>query len=137
MTTWGSSSAVEETKQRERSRSREKATGSHAFGDSDQVALKLRGVPFRASESEVEEFFADYKLVAGSIKFETGEDGRKTGFAAALFESEDQANSAREGKDKQTIGTRWIGLSNLSYSDYQAFGSGSSSGGGRQQSSSG
>jgi len=90
----------------------------------------MRGVPFRATDSEVEEFFADYKLVAGSVKFEQGEDGRKTGWAAALFESEDQATQAQEGKDKQTIGTRWIGLSLMTFSDYNRFGSGSSSGGG-------
>lgn len=94
------------------------------------MALKLRGVPYRASEAEVEEFFADYKLVAGSVKFGVAEDGRKNGFAAALFESEDQANEAREGKDKQTIGTRWIGLSTMSFADYNAFGSGDSGSGG-------
>jgi hypothetical protein len=49
----------------------------------------MRGVPFRASEAEVEEFFSDYKLVPGSIKFGVADDGRKNGFAAALFESED------------------------------------------------
>jgi RNA recognition motif-containing protein len=130
MTSWGNNSAQEETKDRARSRSREKgSSGQHSFGDSDQVALKLRGVPFRASESEIEEFFADYKLVAGSIKLGVGDDGRKNGFAVALFESEDQAKEAQEGKDKQTIGTRWIGLSQISYGDYQNFGSGDAGGG--------
>lgn len=95
--------------------------------------MKLRGVPYRASESEVEEFFADYKLVAGSVKFGVGDDGRKNGFAAALFESEDQAKEAQEGKDKQTIGTRWIGLSQMSYSDYQNFGSADAGGGSSSQ----
>ena len=84
-------------------------------------------MPFRASESEVEEFFSDYKLVPGSIKFGVAEDGRKNGFAAALFESEDQAKEAQEGKDKQTIGTRWIGLSQISFSDYKDFGGAESS----------
>ena len=78
----------------------------------------------------MEEFFADYKLVAGSVKFEEGEDGRKTGWAAALFESEDQAREAQEGKDRQTIGTRWIGLNVISFADYNRFGTASSGGGG-------
>ena len=60
--------------------------------------------------------------MAGSIKFGAAEDGRKNGFAVALFESEDQAKEAQEGKDKQTIGTRWIGLSQISFSDYKSFG---------------
>ena len=103
MTSWGNSKPQEETKDRARSRSRDKssgrqASGGHSFGDSDQVALKMRGVPFRASEAEVEEFFSDYKLVPGSIKFGVADDGRKNGFAAALFESEDQAKEAEEGK---------------------------------------
>ena len=101
MTSWGQNSAQEETKERTRSRSRDKKpAGEHSFDDGAQVALKMRGVPFRSTESEVEEFFADYKLVPGSVKFETGEDGRKTGFAAALFESEEQASEAQSGKDK-------------------------------------
>lgn len=132
MTSWGSNKAQEETKERERSRSRDKdnANAGVTHDENAQVALKMRGVPFRATESEVEEFFSDYKLVPGSIKFETGEDGRKTGFAAALFESEDQASEAQSGKDKQTIGTRWIGLSLMSFGQYNSFGSGSSGGGG-------
>ena len=136
MTSWGQSSATEETKQRTRSRSRDKPAGGQSFDDGAQVALKMRGVPFRATESEIEEFFADYKVVPGSIKFETGEDGRKTGFAAALFESEEQASEAQAGKDKQTIGTRWIGLSVMSFSDYQRYGQAKGgSGGGRGGSS--
>lgn len=107
---------MEETKTRERSRSREKTAGGNAFGADDQVALKMRGVPYRASQEEIEEFFTDYGCT--EVKIEVGEDGRKTGFAAALFESEDAANKAREEKDRQTIGTRWIGLSNMSYGDF-------------------
>jgi heterogeneous nuclear ribonucleoprotein F/H len=98
----------------------------------------MRGVPFRATESEIEEFFEGFKLVPGGVKFEQGEDGRKTGWAAALFENEDQAREAQEGKDKQTIGTRWIGLTVMSFSDYDRFGtagSGNGGGGSRQNSS--
>ena len=55
MSSWGTSQVQEETKERTRSRSRDKsgsrqASGGHSFGDNDQVALKLRGVPFRATE---------------------------------------------------------------------------------------
>lgn len=124
MTSWGNNKATEETKERTRSRSRDKDNkgGAAAFGDGDQVALKMRGVPYRASQEEIEEFFADFKLVADGIKFGVADDGRKNGFAAALFESEDQAKEAQEAKDKQEIGSRWIGLSQISYSEYKDFG---------------
>jgi RNA recognition motif-containing protein len=85
------------------------------------VALKLQGVPYRATEEECEEFFQDYKLVAGSIKFGLQEDGRKNGYAAALFESEDQASEAAQGKEGQEIGPRFIRLRAMKYSEYKAF----------------
>ena len=97
----------------------------------------MRGLPYRSSESEVEEFFDGFKLVPGSVKFEQGDDGRKTGWGAALSENEDQAREAQEGRDKQTLGTRWVGLTVISFSDYERFGNGGGSGGGgsRQNSS--
>ena len=38
-------------------------------GPKEQGALRLQGLQFKATEEEIAEFFADYNMVPGSIKF--------------------------------------------------------------------
>jgi RNA recognition motif-containing protein len=64
------------------------------------VCVKMQGLPFRASVDEVTDFFRDYKYVDGSVIFGLGEDGRKNGFGAVLFEDDEQASTAAEAMNK-------------------------------------
>ena len=65
-------------------------------GPDDNVALKLRGFPWQVTDDDVINFFDGYKLVEGSIKIERGDDDRITGFGAALFETEEEAQRAMD-----------------------------------------
>ena len=51
----------------------------------------MRGLPWRVTDEEVFEFFKDYKIHQDSLRYGTGEDDRRNGFGAILFEDEDNA----------------------------------------------
>ena len=93
--------------ERSRSRSRDKKEASCKYkritltfyilvGPDDNVALKFRGLPWQVTDEDVITFFDGYKLVEGSIKIERGDDDRITGFGAALFETEEEAQRAMD-----------------------------------------
>ena len=93
-----------------------------SVGNDDNVALKLRGLPWQVTEDDVINFFDGYKLVEGSVKIERGEDDRITGFGAALFETEEEAQRAMDERQKESIGSRWIQIYPLVYGRYKTFG---------------
>ena len=64
----------------------------------DNVALKIRGLPWRVEVEEIEQFFSRYAYVRDSIKIGELADGRKTGQATLLFENEDEAANAMNEK---------------------------------------
>jgi len=45
----------------------------------DNVALKMRGLPWRVELEEIEQFFSRYAFIRDSIRFGQLADGRKTG----------------------------------------------------------
>lgn len=90
-------------------------------GPKEQAALRMQGLPFKASDEDIEEFFAGFNMVAGSLKYQMNEDGRKTGQAAVVFESCEDAERAFKEKQKQEIGGRWILLSDLDMEDHAEF----------------
>lgn len=47
--------------------------------------VRLRGLPFKATEVEICEFFEGYNITPGSIKFKVDDGGRRSGQAAVLF----------------------------------------------------
>ena len=51
----------------------------------DMIGVKMRGLPFDASHSDIKFFFSDYKLILDSIKIGMNGDRKSTGEAAALF----------------------------------------------------
>lgn len=84
--------------------------------------------------SEISDFFRQYRYVERSAVLGIGNDGRKNGYGAILFESSDEAHAAAEELDQQNIGSRYVELSVISYGDYLAFnGPASGGGGGFQQ----
>jgi RNA recognition motif-containing protein len=58
-------------------------TGSNM--QNEKGALKMRGLPFRATDDEVVEFFAGYNIIPTSIKYKYDDQGRKSGQACILF----------------------------------------------------
>ena len=83
---------------------------------SDNVALKMRGLPWRVELQEIEQFFARYAYIRDSIRIGELTDGRKTGQAVLLFESEEEAANAMNEKQGQNVGSRWVELYQIPYS---------------------
>lgn len=65
----------------------------------DKAALRLCNWPWRVTEEQIAEFFEGYNMIEGSLKFHMNEEGRKSGMAAVLFQSE--ADAERAYKEKQ------------------------------------
>ena len=84
----------------------------------DMVALKMRGLPWRVEVDEIEQFFSRYAYIRESIRVGALTDGRKTGQAALLFENPDEANNAMNEKQGQNVGSRWVELYQMPYSQY-------------------
>ena len=66
-------------------------------------------------------FFSRYAYVRDSIRIGELTDGRKTGQAALLFENADEAANAMNEKQGQNVGSRWVELYQMPYSQYSSF----------------
>lgn len=144
------SKVVDEPSVRRRSRSRSseatnQVTQSSAAGatskpvefqDSDNVALKLRGIPFQGQVSDVQTFFQKWNVEEDRIDMIMKADGRFSGVAFVLLTSEAEAQEALNEMQGQNIGHRWIEIFPITYEQYlnkSAGGRDSSRGGGGQQ----
>jgi RNA recognition motif-containing protein len=67
---------------------------------STQGALRLGNWPWRVTEEQIAEFLDGYNFVEGSLKFHMNEEGRKSGMAAVLFASEEDAERACKEKQR-------------------------------------
>jgi len=73
--------------------------------------IKMSGLPFRASETEMKEFFLpNAKCV--SVKVILNRDGRPSGDAIASFDTPEEVEEAMK-KDREHLGSRYINLSKL------------------------
>lgn len=83
------------------------------YDDKDQVdfteVLKLRGLPYSATEPDIADFFRDYEVKEGSVRIVRRPDGKVTGEAYVEFASAEVAKKAMS-KDKMTIGSRYVEL---------------------------
>ncbi|XP_038721170.1 heterogeneous nuclear ribonucleoprotein H-like isoform X1 [Tripterygium wilfordii] len=83
------------------------------FSDKDQLEyteiLKMRGLPFSATQSEIVQFFKDFKLVEDKVHVACRPDGKATGEAYVEFVSTEEAKRAMS-KDKMMIGRRYVEL---------------------------
>ncbi len=68
--------------------------------------LKMKGIPFKASASDVRKFFAGYKIKSEGISFIMHADGRPTGMAFIEFETPQEAVRAME-KDRAKFGPEY------------------------------
>ncbi|GMT00588.1 hypothetical protein PENTCL1PPCAC_22762 [Pristionchus entomophagus] len=76
-------------------------------GGKGGLAIKMRGIPFRASEGDIYEFFAP--LRPSSIEMVREASGRPSGEARVEFASRQEYDDALL-KDKQYMGTRYVEL---------------------------
>ncbi|VDI45110.1 epithelial splicing regulatory protein 1-like isoform X1 [Mytilus galloprovincialis] len=80
-----------------------------------QIIVRMRGLPFTATASQVLEFFAREPHASNVLDGEEGilfvhyPDGRSTGDAFVLFDTEDESNTALK-KHREIMGTRYIEL---------------------------
>merc|ERR1711959_889836 len=73
------------------------AITDHINKENKDKTLILKGMPFRATESEVKEFFEGIYL--------DQENGRKSGKGAVVFKSEDIAQEAKDALNRKEIGS--------------------------------
>jgi len=83
------------------------ASSAQDYGGS--AYLRLRGLPFSSSPSDVAAFFGEYGVSPDHVIMGTeGATGRPSGEAWVQFSSEAVAAQARMMKDRQKIGNRYI-----------------------------
>lgn len=88
-------------------------------GDGCHVVVRMRGLPFDTSPQQIKDFFRDVEDPIEPVEIMEGEnegilfikygDGRATGDAFVMFESDKDAQTALL-KNKDSIGTRYIEL---------------------------
>lgn len=85
-----------------------------SFEDKDQMeyteVLKLRGLPYSATKSDIVDFFGEeFGLSEENVQIACRSDGKATGEAFVEFESAEMAKKAM-CKDKMMIGSRYVEL---------------------------
>lgn len=93
--------------------------GSEGSNLENKGILKMIGLPYSCTRSEVLDFFEPHHPIESSLKF-GARDGRRTGDALILFESRREADAALE-LDRKKIGTRYIELSKVTPDQYRKF----------------
>eukprot|EP00195_Chlamydomonas_chlamydogama_P011755 CAMPEP_0202914098 /NCGR_PEP_ID=MMETSP1392-20130828/62202_1 /ASSEMBLY_ACC=CAM_ASM_000868 /TAXON_ID=225041 /ORGANISM="Chlamydomonas chlamydogama, Strain SAG 11-48b" /LENGTH=485 /DNA_ID=CAMNT_0049605619 /DNA_START=36 /DNA_END=1490 /DNA_ORIENTATION=+ len=86
------------------SRKEMQATLALRFGG--EGILKMKGIPFKATASDVRKFFAGYKIKPEGISFIMHADGRPTGMSFIEFETPQEAVRAME-KDRAKFGPEY------------------------------
>ena len=89
--------------------------------EQDQVAVKIRGLPYQVRYEEIADFFRDFRYIEKSAILGVGGDGRKNGFGSILFEDHEEAKGAAQKLDGLYVGERYVELSVISYGDYLKF----------------
>lgn len=92
-----------------------------SFADEDQVAVKIRGLPYQVRFDEISAKFKDTNYVSKSVVLGVNPDGRKNGFGAILFNNQSDAENAIDNLNGEYIGSRYVELNLLSYGDYSRF----------------
>lgn len=80
----------------------------HADGDYRGV-VRMRGLPWSANESDIRLFFQGIPIEKDGIHITLNREGRPSGEAYVVFETEEDAKSALK-RDKEKIGERWIDI---------------------------
>ena len=78
--------------------------------DNRYSAIKMRGLPFSATTREIRDFFEDFRVAERDITIDMNQ-GRPTGYALVFFESESEAQRAKDTLNKKYLGSRYVDLS--------------------------
>jgi len=76
---------------------------------SENVCIKMRGLPYNAGQREIMDFFEGYNILPNGIHIVMGATDRPTGEAFVEFITSDEAQRAME-RHRQNIGSRYIEL---------------------------
>ncbi|KAG5189765.1 hypothetical protein JKP88DRAFT_262098 [Tribonema minus] len=72
--------------------------------------LRMRGLPWTATEEDILSFFSGFDVRAGGVHIAKNREGRPSGEAYVVFHSELDAHEAKQQRDKEKMGGRWIDL---------------------------
>jgi hypothetical protein len=75
-----------------------------------RVVVRMRGLPFSAEPADVASFFEAYGVADFGVFIMNGQDGRPTGEAYVVLQTEDGAARAVQERNKDQLGSRWIEL---------------------------
>ena len=78
---------------------------SYVSADNEHRALVMRGLPYRIETSEIQAFFDGFGSISADEIFIEETNGRRTGSALVLFESEDVAQDAKGTMNKREVGS--------------------------------
>lgn len=79
-------------------------------GDGDyRGVVRLRGLPWSANDGDIRAFFDGLAIQKGGIHITLNREGRPSGEAYVVFETEADAKNALK-RDKEKIGERWIDI---------------------------
>ena len=92
--------------------------------------MKIRGLPYRVRFEEVSDFFSGMGYLDKSVVLGLNPDGRKNGFGAILFNTEQDASNAINELNGEYLGDRYVELSLITYGDYSKFNGPVNGGGG-------
>ena len=84
-------------------------------------SMKMKGLPFTVTREEILNFFANTNLINDSVKIGVLQDGRLTGEAVCLFQSDGDCQAAHEKLDQKHIGSRWVKLIRIQMDEYDNF----------------
>lgn len=108
----------------------EASSRGQADGDYRGV-VRMRGLPWSANEGDIRTFFEGLPIQKDGIHITLNRDGRPSGEAYVVFETEADAKDALK-KDKDKIGERWIDIFEATKGEVYSM-----TGGGRQGDQSG
>lgn len=82
---------------------------SSAANEKDTVVM-MYGLPYSVSVTEIEQFFAGYNFVPGSVIIDSGAAGKGVGTGQISFEKHIDALKALHDRNRKFIGKRYVSL---------------------------
>lgn len=78
--------------------------------DNVDRALMMKGLPYRVTLQQIQDFFKDHATVPSDQIFIEEFDGKRSGSALVVFASEEAAQSAKDSLQKSDLEGRYIEL---------------------------
>jgi len=84
--------------------------GKGVYNTPPSPTLKMKGLPFNATRSDISRFWADYKIIPDSIKI-LEKNGMATGMGRITFQSIGEAERGLQERNGKYLGERYVELS--------------------------